>query len=348
LIFLLIVIGGSLALYAWRAPTVGLGGRFSLFSRESMLLVNNVFLVVTAGTVLLGTLYPLVLDALGLGKISVGPPYFEAVFVPLMVPVLVFIGVGPYAAWKQASWARVWRDLRGPALVSLLLTGAVSLALHTSVGVAAGLLLAAWVLLATFNHLAQRLSAGADKLTLAHRLRVVPPAFWGMVVAHAGIGVFVLGVTLVKGLDHAQDASVKVGDTVTVGDYSFHFTDLQKRKGPNYIAGRATFEVTQGKAKVTTLYPEKRFYVVQRMPMTEAGIDRGLTRDLYVSLGEATADGAWGVRLQVKPFMAWVWSGCVIMALGGLLAATDKRYRGRATGHATQPLPGDALTLKAA
>jgi cytochrome c-type biogenesis protein CcmF len=172
------------------------------------------------------------------------------------------------------------------------------------------------------------------------RWRAVPGAFWGMVLAHAGIGIFVLGVTLVKGTDHAQDASLKVGDAVTLGEYRFQFTDLQKRKGPNYIAGQATFEVSRSGQPVATLHPEKRFYVVQRMPMTEAAIDRGLTRDLYVSLGEATADGAWGVRVQVKPFMAWVWAGCLLMALGGLLAALDRRYRQatqRATASASTP-----------
>ncbi|MGH6648511.1 heme lyase CcmF/NrfE family subunit [Aquabacterium sp.] len=329
LVFLLVVIGGSLGLYAWRAPKVGLGGRFALFSRESMLLINNVFLVVAMGTVLLGTLYPLALDALGVGKISVGPPYFEAVFVPLMLPVLIFIGVGPYVAWKEGSLVRVWRELRGLAAVSLLLAGAIALGLRTSVGVSVGVLLAVWVLLSTVGHVVQRLSSHAGKSTLAQRWRLVPRSFWGMVVAHAGIGIFVLGVTLVKGLDHAEDASLKVGDAVSLGGYRFQFSELEKVKGPNYIAGKATFEITRDGVRVSTLHPEKRFYVVQRMPMTEAGIDRGWTRDLYVSLGEASPDGAWGVRVQVKPFMAWVWSGCVVMALGGLLAATDRRYRGR-------------------
>jgi cytochrome c-type biogenesis protein CcmF len=330
LVFLLTVIGGSLSLYAWRAPKVGLGGRFALFSRESLLLVNNVFLLVSAGTVLLGTLYPLALDAFGLGKISVGPPYFEAVFVPLMLPVLVAMGVGPFVAWKQGQPARAWRDLRGVALVTLLLAGALAVAVHSSVGVALGLLLALWITLSSLQHARQRLQAGSDRAGLAQRWRAVPLAFWGMVVAHVGVGVFVLGVTLVKGLDHAQDASLKEGSSVSAGGYDFQFKSLQKRKGPNYIAGTATFEVTRAGQHVVTLHPEKRFYVVQRMPMTEAAIDRGLTRDLYVSLGEASADGAWGVRVQVKPFMGWVWAGCLVMALGGLLAASDKRYRQRA------------------
>lgn len=330
LIFLLIVIGGSLALYAWRAPKVGLGGRFSLFSRESLLLLNNVFLLVTAGTILLGTLYPLALDAWGAGKISVGPPYFESVFVPLMVPVLLLISVGPFVAWKRGSWHVVWRHLQGSALASTALALAVWLTVRTSVGVTLGVLLALWIVLGSGLHAWQRVRAGAGRTSWAQRWRAVPLSFWGMVVAHVGVGVFVLGVTLVKGTDHVQDGSLKEGQSLSAGAYVFTFKSLEKHKGPNYIAARATFEVSKDDHRVATLYPEKRLYIVQRMPMTEAAIDRSWVRDLYVSLGDAAPDGAWGVRVQVKPFMNWVWSGVLIMALGGFLAAADKRYRRRA------------------
>ncbi|MBH1987184.1 MAG: heme lyase CcmF/NrfE family subunit [Burkholderiales bacterium] len=331
LVFLLVVIGGALGLYAWRAPSVGLGGRFGLFSRESLLLLNNVFLVVSAGTVLLGTLYPLALDALGGGKISVGPPYFEAVFVPLMLPLLWLIGVGPFVSWKQGSWAGAWGELRGVFFVSLGVTALLSLALWVSargsVGLSVGLLLAVWVTLATVHLAGQRLSAGAPQQGWRQRGRAIPLGFWGMVVAHLGVGVFVAGVTLVRGLDQAQDASLREGQQVTVGEHVFAFQSLEKGKGPNYISARATFEVSRGGRVVATLHPEKRLYVVQRMPMTEAAIDRGFTRDLYVSLGEAAPDGTWGVRVQVKPFMGWVWAGCLVMALGGALAAADRRLR---------------------
>jgi cytochrome c-type biogenesis protein CcmF len=343
LIFLLIVIGGSLGLYAWRAGKVGLGGRFSLVSRESFLLLNNVFLVVTTGTVLLGTLYPLALDAFGLGKISVGPPYFEAVFVPLMLPVLLLVSVGPFIAWKQGSIKEAALALRGPAAVSVLLAGGIALAARTSAGVAGGLLLSIWVVAGTGQHVLQRLQIGQESVrtSLKARWRLVPLAFWGMVVAHVGVGVFVFGVTLARGLEHAKDASLQEGGTVSVGGYSFHLRDIEKRKGPNYLAGRARFDVTRDGVPVTTLYPEKRFYVVQRMPMTEAAIDRGITRDLYVSLGDVGPNGAWGVRVQVKPFMGWVWSGCLVMALGGLLAASDRRYRQKAKALAPQPSSPD-------
>ena len=327
LIFLAIVIGGSLTLYAWRAPSVGLGGRFALVSRESMLLVNNVLLLVAAGTVLLGTLYPLFLDALNLGKISVGPPYFEAVFVPLMIPVLVLMAVGPFARWKEASLPDLLRRLRWVALASVGLGLAIALVLALSPMVTAGIAFAVWILFASMSHLVERVRHAPAGMSFWKRLSREPRSYWAMLIAHAGVGVFVVGVTLVNGLDEVKDVSMRVDDTVNVNGYTFTFKDLQEIKGPNYIAARATFDITYGDKKVTTLMPEKRMYVVQRMPMTEAGIDRGFTRDLYVSLGEATPDGAWVVRVQHKPFVGWIWGGCLIMAFGGLLAASDRRYR---------------------
>ena len=319
LVFLLIVIGGSLGLYAWRAPRLAPGARYGLLSRESLLLLNNVFLLVTTGTVLLGTLYPLAVEVLGLGRISVGPPYFESVFLPLMVPVLMLLGLGPFVAWKRARVAPLWRRVEGAFWVALACAAGVVLARKTSPGVAAGLWLAAWIISASIWHAWQRLHAQS--------LRAIPLSFWGMVVAHVGVGVFVLGVTMVKGLDHVQDGSLAVGESVSAGDYTFRFADLQKQQGPNYVAARARFEVTQVGRPLITLFPEKRLYLVQRMPMTEAAIDRGVFRDLYVSIGEASPDGRWGVRVQVKPFMGWVWVACLLMALGGVLAAVDRRYR---------------------
>jgi len=327
LIFLAIVIGGSLLLYAWRAPKVGLGGKFSMFSRESMLLINNVLLLVASGTVLLGTLYPLFLDALDLGKISVGPPYFEAVFVPLMLPILVLIGVGPFVRWKNAVLADVARRLRWVALSAVLLGAAIALMLASSAMVMLGTVLALWILLTTLSSLVERLRHAPAGTALWRRLASQPRSYWGMIVAHAGIGIFVVGVTLTKGMDVANDVSMRVGDTTTAAGYTFKFTDLQEVKGPNYIAARGTFEVTKDGKKIATMEPEKRLYTVQKMPMTEAAIDRGFTRDLYVSLGETTGDDAWVVRVQHKPFISWIWAGCLIIAFGGFLAASDKRYR---------------------
>ena len=346
LMFLAVVIGGSLLLYAWRAPKVGLGGRFSAFSRESMLLVNNVLLLAAAGTVLLGTLYPLFLDALDLGKISVGPPYFEAVFVPLMVPLLLLMAAGPFVRWKEASLADILRQLRWIGLAALGVAVGAGLLLAATPMVMLGLACAAWILLATLAHLLQRVRRAPAGMPLFQRLAREPRSYWAMLLAHAGIGIFVVGVTLVKGLDDAKDVSMRVGDSASAGGYTFLFTDLQEIKGPNYIAARGTFEVSKDGRKIATMNPEKRLYVVQKMPMTEAAIDRGVVRDLYVSLGEATGDERWVVRVQHKPFVGWIWAGCLVMAFGGALAGSDRRYRmGRAAkaARAVAPAAGSVI-----
>jgi cytochrome c-type biogenesis protein CcmF len=307
-------IGGALTLYAWRTLRIGLGGSFAAVSRESFLLANNVLLAAAAGTVFLGTLYPLALDALGAGKISVGPPYFEAVFVPLMAPALFLMGVGPLARWKGASLPELAVQLRWALAVSLALGLLLPLAMGSwSAMVGFGLFLALWVLLSSLFTLRKSL-----KQTRSH---------YGMVIAHIGIAVFVVGVTLVKGYDSEKDARMKPGDTVALGAYVFRFDRVADADGPNYRAARATVSVSRGGKPVTVLYPEKRFYTVQQTTMTEAAIDTGLAGDLYVSLGEPLDGGAWLVRVQHKPFVDWIWAGCLIMALGGALAASDRRYR---------------------
>ena len=326
LIFLAIVIGSSLALFAWRAPKVGLGGRFGIFSRESMLLINNVLFLTAAGTVLLGTLYPLFLDALNLGKISVGPPYFEAVFVPLMIPVLLLLAVGPFVQWKDASFKEVLHRLRWIALGALLFS-AVALVFSPSPMVVLGVTSAVWIFLATASHLVQRLRHAPAGTTLWKRISNQPRSYWGMLVGHGGIGVFVIGVTLVTGLDSTSDVSMRVGDTTTAGGYTFRLSSLDEIKGRNYIAAQGTFDVTLGDKKITTLKPQRRLYTVQNMPMTEAAIDRGFTRDIYVSLGEATGPDTWIVKVQHKPFVSWIWAGALLIAFGGFLAASDRRYR---------------------
>jgi cytochrome c-type biogenesis protein CcmF len=326
LAFLAVVIGGSLLLYAWRAPKVGMGGRFSAFSRESMLLVNNVLLLAAAGTVLLGTLYPLFVDALGLGKLSVGPPYFEAVFVPLVVPMLLLLAPGPFIRWKSAALPELARRLRWVALAVLLLALGAALSFASPM-VALGLGCALWILLATASHMIERLRHAPAGTGLWRRIASQPRSYWGMLAAHAGIGVFIIGVTMAKGLDSANDVSMRVGDTASVGGYVFRLADVREIEGPNYLAARAVFEVSRDGKPVATMSPEKRQYKVQNMPMTEAAVERGFTRDLYVSLGEMTAQDTWVVRVQHKPFMGWIWAGCVIIAAGGLLAASDRRYR---------------------
>ncbi len=327
LAFLSVVIGGSLALFAWRAPRVGLGGRFEVVSRESFLLTNNVLLLVAAGSVLLGTLYPLLLDALGLGKISVGPPYFETVFVPLMAPALFLMGVGPLARWKQASLPALALQLRWAFAVSVVSALLLPFTLGKWTPLASfGLLLAVWIAASSAVNLFTRIKQMPVN-GIAAKLRALPRSYYGMLLAHLGVAVFVTGVTMVKSYEAEKDVRLEIGESVELGGHAFRFDAINDVKGPNYIAARGTISVIrEGKVK-RMMYPEKRVYNVQRNPMTEAAIDTGFTRDLYISLGEPVSQTAWVVRVQVKPFVDWIWGGCVLMALGGLLAVLDRRYR---------------------
>ena len=329
LAFLVITIGASLALYAARAPKVGLGGSFSTVSRESMLLGNNVLLMVAACSVLLGTLYPLALDALGLGKISVGPPYFEAVFVPLMTPVVFLMGVGALSRWKRASVGDLARQLRWAGAVCVAAAVLVPLATGTwSPFVALGVLLAAWAFVTTLVNLFERLRPkGAESKGWRARMRALPASYIGMLIAHAGVGVFIVGVTLVKGYEIEKDVRMNVGDTVSLAGYTFRFLGVDEVKGPNYVAARGRIEASRDGRIIKVLEPEKRHYTVQNQTMTEAAIDTGLLRDLYVALGEHVDGDAWTVRVHLKPFVDWIWGGCALMALGGLIAICDRRYR---------------------
>ncbi|MFN0038168.1 MAG: heme lyase CcmF/NrfE family subunit [Burkholderiales bacterium] len=329
LAFLAIVIGGSLALFAWRAPKVGLGGNFDPLSRESALLANNVLLLVAAASVLLGTLYPLFVDALGLGKISVGPPYFEAVFVPLMAPAIFLMGVGPLSKWKQTELPDLAARLKwamGVALVTAMLLPFV-MGRWTPM-IAFGLLLSAWVVLAGLANLRERVVLlGAAQGGILKRLTKLPRGFYGMSLAHFGVAVFIAGVTLVKGYEIEKDVRMHPGDTVEVAGYSLRLDGFVEVPGPNYQATRGMLSVSRGGQSIRTMLPEKRIYHVQQMPMTEAAIAAGFTGDLYVSLGEPLPDGAWVVRVYHKPFVDWIWGGAVLMALGGVLAISDRRYR---------------------
>ncbi len=326
LMFLAIVVGASLLLFAWRAPKVGLGGAFHMFSRESLLLVNNVLLTVAGAAVLIGTLYPLFLDALDLGKISVGAPYFESIFVPLMAPMVLLMGLAPFARWKAASRSDFPLTLWVGAFVSLAAAIAVPMIMgHWSILAAFGVFLGTWAITASLLVLWARAgSLGGAGLS---RLAGMTLAQWGMVTAHVGVGVFILGITFVKAYESNSDVKMSVGDTTTVGGYVFAFRGINEVKGPNYIAARARIEVSRNGRIDRLMEPEKRIYTVQRMPMTEAAIDTGLFRDLYVSLGEPVDQDTWIVRVQHKPLVDWIWWGCLLMALGGVLAAADRRYR---------------------
>lgn len=317
LIFLSLVVGSSLALYAWRAPKSTMGGKFSLSSRETLILFGNVFLVVSAGSVLLGTLYPLLIDALHLGKISVGPPYFNSVFVPLTAPLLVLMGIGPWANWKNTDLLTVLKRLWLAGSVAIVAGIAIPLMMGEFTWLASlGFLLAFWVI-----------ASGCLQIIRQAKTGKPTRSFIGMQFAHLGIAVFVIGVTMVGAYQEEKDVRMSAGETVSVGGYQIQLQTVKPAPGPNYNAMRGTFLLSKNGVNEATLYPEKRSYFTSTMPMTEAAIDIGLTRDIYVSLGEDLGDLSWAVRVYYKPFIDWIWGGCLLMALGGVLAISDKRYR---------------------
>jgi len=329
LVFLGIVVGGALTLYAWRAPKVGLGARFALVSRESMLLGNNMLFVVTCASVLLGTMYPLLLDALGMGKISVGAPYFEAVFLPLMVVVVVLLGIGPLARWKEASLPSLLHRLRFAALATVLgALGTAWVAGRLALVAMLGIAMTYWIAASIVVDIVERLrSAGGAQLTLFERVRQWPRSLTGMWLAHLGVAVFAFGVSMVRTYEVEEDLTMTIGSSASVGGYEFRFADLHEVHGPNFEAIEADMPVTRSGSEVTVLHPQKRVYRVQRTPTTEAAIQPGITRDLYVSLGEAVQGNTWTLRVHVKPFVDWIWGGCLLMALGGIVAVSDRRYR---------------------
>ena len=327
LAFLVFVIGGSLLLYAWRAKQVGLGGKFEVVSRESLLLSNNVLLTVAAGSVLLGTLYPLIVDALGGAKLSVGPPYFNLVFVPLMAPALFLMGVGPMARWKKASLPDLVTRLRWAFVLSLI--SAVTLPFvfgQWKVLVSLGLLLAIWIVATIIVNLWERVRVTSGQLGTLQKLLAQSRSYYGMQLAHLGVAVFVVGVTLVTGYQTEQDVRMEPGDKVNSGGYEFRFEGVSNVTGPNYVAGRAEFTVSRDGKEIEKMFPEKRNYTASGNVMTETAIDSGIIRHLYVSLGEPVGGGAWTVRIYYKPFVGWIWGGAILMALGGVLAVSDRRY----------------------
>jgi cytochrome c-type biogenesis protein CcmF len=352
LAFLTIVIGGSLFLYAWRARQVGLGGKFEVVSREAFLLSNNVLLTVAAGSVLLGTLYPLIVDALGMGKLSVGPPYFNTVFVALMVPALFLMGVGPMARWKKASLPELAVRLRWAFVASAI----TALILPFVLGqwkplVSLGLLLAVWIVTTSALNIWHRVKTTSGQNSVWQKMSTQTRSYYGMHLAHIGVAVFIVGVTLVTGYQAEKDVRMEAGDTVNVGGYDFRLNGISNVVGPNYRAARAEIAVSKNGEPIRTMYPEKRSYLVSQNAMTETAIDTGLFRDLYISLGEPVSNNAWSVRVHYKPFVDWIWVGAILMALGGGFAVSDRRYaltqRQRREVRATAPEKVPAMAAAA-
>jgi cytochrome c-type biogenesis protein CcmF len=320
LIFLAVVVGASLTLFAWRAPAVTLGGTMGLVSRESFLLLNSVLLVVATGAVLLGTLYPLIIDALNMGKLSVGPPYFNLVFAPLMVPLLFVLVPGTVAHWREARMSEVFWRLRFVGGAALLLAIVLPFVLGSwSAGTMLGVFLGMWVGLGSLQHVVERLSKPGR----------IGGSFWGMHLAHFGMAVLVLGITGVKSYEVERDVRMAMGDTVTISPYTFRLVGMEDVMGPNYKALQAKVEVLKNDQVIEILYPQKRRYFSSAMPMTEAAIDTGPLRDLYVSLGDPVVGDtpSWSMRVYYKPFVPWLWAGVLFMVFGGMLAALDRRYR---------------------
>ncbi|MCG8027978.1 MAG: heme lyase CcmF/NrfE family subunit [Candidatus Thiodiazotropha taylori] len=329
LIFLLIVIGGSLLLYTWRAPYISSGGRFDLISRETFLLGNNLLLSVFAALVLLGTLAPLIYDALELGKISVGFPWFNKMFL-LTTPFLALLmGIGSLSRWKHAEPSLLIKQLKVAFVISVAF-GLVSLLPMFSGGnwlVGLGMGLALWVATSHIVNLRDRLKNKKGFNGFWQDFKTGGRSYYGMILAHMGVAMFIVGVTMVSNFGEEHDVRMSPGDVSEIAGYEFRFDGVKRVPGPNYNAHRGSFQVSHNGEAFITLEPEKRTYFVQTRPMTEASIDWGFTRDLYVSLGEPLGGGDWSLRLYYKPYVRWIWLGGVLMSLGGILAVTDRRYR---------------------
>jgi len=322
LVFLGIVVGGSLLIYALRAPKVAGGKAFRLLSRETLLLVNNLMFVCAAAMVLLGTLYPIIGDMLGVGRISVGPPYFGFVFPLLMLPVVLLIPFGPFFRWAMADWGAAWRSLRLALILAIAATIAAALIfLHAPLRALAGVAATFWV--------------GSGIVAYAiRRWREAPagrrytPEMLGMILAHFGLAVFLAGVLITGATSVERDLSFAPNQAQQVGGLDFRFVGVTRVQGPNYLADQGTLEVRDGDRLVTTMHPQKRQYSGQQM-QSKSDIDGGVFRDIYVALGDPLGDKAWGVRIYVKPFVRWIWAGGLFMLFGGLTAAADRRFRAK-------------------
>jgi len=319
LAFLCIVIGGSLALYAWRSATVVSRGRFDWFSRETALLLNNIIFVTAAAAVFVGTMYPLLVDALGIGKISVGRPYFDVMFSLISIPLLLLLGIGPMIRWKGDSWPRIARIATTIFIISLVLGLLAPFVFEDGLNIKTGLGLAGalWVALTALRDLVVRIK----------QHRHLSRSYLGMVLAHLGVSLFVIGIAITTTYSVEKDLRMDPGTSYNIAGYEFRFDGIKKTPGPNYVANQATITILKNKEKIGVLHPQKRTYGGRGNPMTEASIDIGLFRDLYAALGEPLSHGAWSMRIYYKPMIRWIWAGCLFMAMGGFIAVSDRRYR---------------------
>ncbi|HDR1882600.1 TPA: heme lyase CcmF/NrfE family subunit [Pasteurella multocida] len=326
LAYLVVVIGGSLVLYAYKGSQIRSRENAERYSRETALLLNNILLMSALSVVLLGTLLPLVHKQLGLGTISVGAPFFDQMFLIIMVPFSLLLGVGPLIKWRRDEFSAI----RKPVILSLIVMLVAGFALpyllqdQLTVSAVLGTMMAVFIVLLSVYELQQRAThrsafwSGLTKLSRSH---------WGMVLAHLGVAMSVWGIAFSQNYSIERDVRMNVGDSVQIADYQFTFQGITEANGPNYLGGKAQVDIRRNGQVEAILFAEKRFYTVSKMTMTEAAIDWGFTRDIYVALGENLGQDAWALRLYYKPFIRWIWFGGVFMALGGLLCMFDRRYR---------------------
>jgi cytochrome c-type biogenesis protein CcmF len=325
---LVLVIGSSLLLYAVRAAQLKSRGRYNLFSREMMLMGNNVLLCAATIVVLLGTLFPLVHKEIGLGTISIGAPFFNQMFTLLIVPFVFFLGVGPLTRWKSQKPDALRNQLIVAFLVALSVGLLVNFSYEDETYMALlGLVMSFWILATSILEVRQRVISNTRDESLFASLKKLTRSHWGMVLGHLGFAVTLIGITLVSNYELERDVKMEPGQRIEIADYDVLFTGVKKIEGPNYYSDKGVFDVFKDGELVSHLEPEKRFYTVQRMSMTEAGIHTTLTRDLFIAMGEPLDGEAWAIRLYYKPFVVWIWGGSFIMCIGGIFSIADKRYR---------------------
>lgn len=331
---LAITLIGALTLYALRAPAVSSRASHTMLSRETFLLLNNVFLMVATVTVFLGTLYPLLMDFIGGGKLSVGAPYFNKLFVPIVSVLVAIMGVGIVSRWKDTKAEFLIKQLWVAALLSTLLAALFPFmfAGEFSAPVFLGMWISFWLISVTFKDIWNKSSSKSGRLKGLSKLS---RSYIGMVLGHLGVAASIIGICLVSNYEEERDLRLAPGDSVTVAGYEFRFDELTHKTGPNYVADKAIISVWVDGENITTLKPEKRVYNAQRNMMTEASIDPGLFRDLYVAMGEPLDGDAWAIRVHYKPFVRWMWLGALMMAAGGFIAISDRRYRVRKKKTAT-------------
>ena len=326
LAYLVVVIGGSLTLYAYKGNQIRSRDNAERYSRETLLLLNNILLMTALCVVFLGTLLPLVHKQLGLGSISIGAPFFDQMFLIIMTPFALLLGIGPLVKWRRDQFS----EIRTPVVVSVVVMAIAGFALpyflhnKLTVSVVLGTMMSVIIVLLSLYEMKQRAThresffKGITKLSRSH---------WGMILAHLGVAMTVWGIAFSQNFSVERDVRMAVGDTVQIADYDFKFTGVSDANGPNYMGGKAQIDISKDGKPEATLFAEKRFYTVSKMPMTEAAINWGFTRDLYVALGEKIEDNSWALRLYYKPFIRWIWIGGLFMAIGGLLCMFDRRYR---------------------